>query len=164
MARTTGTPQTFARAEECCCTGTGTHIFPDCCPSGVPVPEILYGTLVNATGDCSTYTPTSWTFVYDPVNSTPTSHLWHASGPSLGNNESPSNVGGITDYTLSCQGAAWNLIGYAVLLDCQIGNPTSDCDPLLLTFNYVGSGDPSCNNDDFLGQLCSGTYQVIVTE
>jgi hypothetical protein len=139
--------------------GGGGTIATGCCP-GRLLPEKLYGTLVNATGDCGNYAPQSWEFTY--VGSTPTAALWESTPPPTLNDGLP----GIT-YQLTCESDglgnySWRLGYVAVVTDCiAIGVQTS-CNPLLVTFDAEGSA--LCNGDDFGGRYCNGTYQIIITE
>jgi hypothetical protein len=139
--------------------GGGGTIATGCCP-GRLLPEKLYGTLVNATGDCANYQPTTWEFTYDNLLN------WWQSTP-------PPTIAGSAglpgvDYVLVCNSDGlgnyvW-LLGYvSPVSDCQV-NVTAICNPLLLTFDFVGAADPACSNDDFGGRLCNGTYQIIITE
>lgn len=131
-----------------------------CCP-GILLKTKLYGTLVNATGNCGSYSPQSWEFNY--IGSGPTGHFWQSTPPPSLNNGFPG-----VEYELSCQTDGlgnynWFLGYVAPVSDCQVSY-TASCDPLMITFDMQGGANPSCSNDDFGGRLCNGTYQIIITE
>ena len=131
-----------------------------CCPNRL-LPAKLYGTLTNATGDCGSYAPQSWEFNF--VGSGPLGTEWQSTPPPTLNNGLPG-----VEYSLSCVinglgGYTWQLGYVSAVSDCVIG-VTAVCNPLLITFDLQGAAHPDCANDDFGGQLCDGTYQIVITE